>query len=152
MEKRSPLSIRKNYLNRFPGSPKVYPLCFEKMVVVSIDNFSNDDLARKYGELVNKETWDEICKNCRIPTLLHEGVCTRQNEAAALEHDKILDERDKFGERMRPILRYMAEQEEKVNQENEQNALVRELKNLVGTMKAKENKTAKIVNPARVPV
>ena len=46
-------------------------------------------------------------------------MCTRQNEAAAWEHDKILDERNKFGERMRPILRYMAEQEEKVNQENE---------------------------------
>ena len=101
---------------------------------------------------MNKETWDEICKNCRMPALLHKGVCTRQGEAVAYEYDKILDERDKFSERMKPIIRYMAEQKENVAQNNEQNELVKEIKNLVGTMNARESKTAKIVKPARVLV
>ena len=102
--------------------------------------------------MVNKETWDDACKNCRMPALLHKGVCTRQDEAVVFEYDKILDERDKFNERMKPIIRFMAEQEEKVTQNNEQYELVMQIKNLVGTMNARESKAAKIVKPARVPV
>ena len=78
------------------------------MVNLIIDEFSEDELTKRYSELVNKETWDEICKNCQMPMLFHKGVCTRGSEAEALDSDRILDERDKFHERMKSIIRYMA--------------------------------------------
>ena len=124
---------------------------FGSMVNLIIDEFSEDELTKRYSELVNKETWDEICKNCRMPFLLHNGACTRSKEAGMFDSGRILDERDKFVERMKPIIRYMSEQEEKMVQNDGQNELVRELKKFVGAVNAREGKTAKIVKPAKVP-
>ena len=56
-----------------------------------MDSVSENKLANRYEELVNKETWNDICKNCRMPALLHNGVCTRQSEVEASEYEKILD-------------------------------------------------------------
>ena len=84
-----------------------------------MDSVSENELAKRYEELVNKETWNDICKNCRMPALLHNGVCTRQNEVEASEYEKILDERDKFCERMKGVIRCMAEEERKVARYNE---------------------------------
>ena len=50
---------------------------------------------------------------CRLPMLLHEGECTRQKEDAVLKYKKIVDERDKFGERMKYIIKCIREQKEK---------------------------------------
>ena len=91
------------------------------MAKISMDNFSDDELAKQYGELASRETWDEICKTCRMPSMLHKGPYMRKNEANAFECDKILDERDKFRERMKPIIKYIADQEEKKGYNNEQN-------------------------------
>ena len=87
-----------------------------------------------------------------MPTLLHNGVCTRQSEVEASEYEKILDERDKFSERMKGVIRYMADKERKVARYNDQGALMEEIKNLVGMMNARESKTAKIVKLAKVLV
>ena len=75
------------------------------MTRISMDSVSENELANRYEELVNKDTWNDICKNCRMPALLHNGVCTWQNEVEASEYEKILDERDKFCERMKGIIR-----------------------------------------------
>ena len=117
-----------------------------------MDNVSEDKLAKRYEELVNKETWNDVYKNCRMPALLHNGVCTRQSEVAASEYEKIQDERDKFSERMKGVIRYMADKERKVARYNDQGALMEEIKNLVGMMNARESKAAKIVKLAKVPV
>ena len=77
-------------MNKFPNA---YLLHSENMAKISADNFSDDELAKQYGELMNRETWDEICKTSRMPAMLHKGPCTRKNEANAFECDKILDER-----------------------------------------------------------
>ena len=86
-----------------------------------MDEFSEDDLTKRY-------TWDDMCRNCRMPFLLHNGACTRSKEAGPLESGKILDERDKFVERMRPIIRYESENEEKMGQSEGQSELVMELR------------------------
>ena len=39
------------------------------MVNLTIDEFSNDELAKRYNELGDKETWNDLCKNCRMPEL-----------------------------------------------------------------------------------
>ena len=83
------------------------------MARINIDNFSDDDLAKRYSELANRETWDEVCKTCRMPAILHKGPCTRMNEAYSFEFEKVLDERDKFRERMKPVMKCVIEQEEK---------------------------------------
>ena len=52
---------------------------------MNIDSVTDIELARLYEELVNKDTWNDLCKNCRLPALLHNGVCTRQTEVEASE-------------------------------------------------------------------
>ena len=104
-------------MNRFPGSPNAYPMRFGSMARISIDSVSDNDLAKLYEELENKEAWMETCKNCRMPALLHVDICKKRNET--WEYDKILDERDKFSERMKPILRYAMEQKYKEIEEND---------------------------------
>ena len=47
-------------LSRFPGSPNAYPLRSESMTRINMDKFSDDELVKQYGELVNKEAWDEM--------------------------------------------------------------------------------------------
>ena len=80
--------------------PIAYPLHLEKMAKLSMDSVTENELMKRYEELVNKDTWNDVCRRCRLPALLHNGVCTRQNEVEASEYEKILDERDKFCERM----------------------------------------------------
>ena len=116
-----------------------------------MDEYSEDYLTKRYRELVNKDTWDEMCRNCRMPFLLHNGACTRSKEAGPLESGKILDERDKFMERMRLIIRHESEREEKMGQCEGQSELILELRRFVGVMSTREGRAAKIVKPAKVP-
>ena len=60
------------------------------MAKIQVDNFSNDDLERRYLELGDKKAWKDLCENCKLPTLLHSGPCTRQVEAVTWE--KIVEE------------------------------------------------------------
>ena len=89
--------------------PKAYPLRFEVMVKLSVDEFSDDKLARRYTELEDKGTWDEVCKMCRMPRMLHRG-----EECVKFDIWRILDERDEFIKRMKPIMRYIKEREERM--------------------------------------
>ena len=76
---------------------------------MQVDNFSDDDLAKRYLELGDKMAWYETCKNCRLPTLLHSGPCTIQVEAVNWE--KVVDEQDKFVSRMKNVINDIEEQE-----------------------------------------
>ena len=52
---------------------------------MQFDNFSDDDLTKRYLELGEKMAWNITCKNCRIAELLHSGPCTIQVEAVNWE-------------------------------------------------------------------
>ena len=58
----------------------------------------------------------EACKSCRMPALLHVEECKECKEA--LDYGKVLDERDKFNERMKPIVRCAKEKECEKMEEN----------------------------------
>ena len=48
-----------------------------RMVKISVESFSEEELMKKWSELVGKESWDEECDMCKITIMLHKGPCTR---------------------------------------------------------------------------
>ena len=113
MLEKSPKLHEEELRTEFQDPPKVYLTRFESMSNYIIDEYSEEDLTKRYRELVSKDIWDEMCRNCRMPFLLHNGACTRSKEAGPLKSGKILDERDKFMDRMRLIIKRETEREEK---------------------------------------
>ena len=99
------------FLKKFQEPPNPTHCTFKNMAKISVENYSDDDLSKRYMNLLDREAWNEGCKNCKMPSLLHNGPCTRQQEANAFESNKILEERDKFYSRMRNIAKDVAEQE-----------------------------------------
>ena len=117
---------------------------------LSVDNYSDDDLMKRYMDLVDKNKYDETCKNCRMSTLLHDGPCTRMQAVSTFENDsKILEERDKFAERMRKIRVDVENQEQK---EKADDSMQKMIEGFLKAMQANEGKTTRIVKPAKVPV
>ena len=65
-------------------STKISTKC--KMVKINVESFSEEELRKRWNELVRKESWDEECEICKIPVMLHKGPCTRiQGEADAFD-------------------------------------------------------------------
>ena len=116
-----------SFLKDFQEPPNPTRCTSINMVIMSVDNYSDDELIKKYMDLANKDIWDEICKNCKMPSLLHKGPCTRKQEAAAFASDKILEERDKFTDRMRQIRKDIDDQEKMKNAETGQSDLLKGL-------------------------
>ena len=119
---------------------------------MSVDNYSDDDLAKRYMNLGDRMAWNDRCKNCKMPTLLHDGPCTRQQEANTFESNKILEERDKFNNSMRNMIRDVAEQERTKEVGTGQNDLLKVLIDMAKAMRETGGKAAKIVKPKKVPV
>ena len=88
---------------RFSGSPYCLPAAFGKMARKSMDSVSEGELMKRYEGLRNKEAWNDVCEYCRRPVLLHNRSCTRKNEVE--NYRRVLDERDKFIERMKIVIR-----------------------------------------------
>ena len=63
---------------RFPGSPSPHPLHISKIVKINVESFSDDELVKRWNALTRKEDWDEVCKMCKMPVILHKGPCTRK--------------------------------------------------------------------------
>ena len=55
------------------------------MVKIIVENFSEEELRKKWNELTRKESWDNECETCRMPEMLHKGACTRKTEVNEAE-------------------------------------------------------------------
>ena len=146
----------RNHKEELPGknwttrNPEPHPL-HTTMAKIMVDKYSDEQLVKLYVELHNKDTWDESCNMCKMPAMLHPGVCTRQNGDPPLEFVEIHEEVEKFRYRMKRIIKYVAEEREKKEKKEEQIGLVAGLKNLVEVMTNKENKSMKLVKVAKAP-
>ena len=84
----------------FQDPPRAYLMYSENMVNYMVDGISDNELVRRYNELEEKELWSKSCKKCRKPELIHESVCVEEKR---FEDVDILEERDRFFERMKLI-------------------------------------------------
>ena len=50
------------------------------MVKIIVENFSEEELRKKWNESTRKESWDNECETCRMPEMLHKGACTKKTE------------------------------------------------------------------------
>ena len=55
------------------------------MVKINVESFSEEELRKRWNELVRKESWDEECEACKMPVMLHKGPCTRGAEVSEAE-------------------------------------------------------------------
>ena len=91
--------------------------------------------------------------------MLHKGPCTRKEEIKEEEKVEVWESWDLFREKMKPIRKWQMEQEEKAKMQSDWLMGMREIVTLnnenmvkvIDSMKVKENRTAKLVKPARVP-
>ena len=94
-----------------PQSP---PAAQSKMVKISIESFSDDELAKRWSALENKDNWDEACEMCKMPGILHKGPCTRKEEVNAFEYGKLWEAWDLYRKRMKPIIMLKEKKGEKI--------------------------------------
>ena len=66
-----------------------------------------------------------------MPELIHKGVCVEEKRFEGID---LLEERDRFLERMKPIRKYVREQKVKMAQNKEQSEWIKNLKILVRKM------------------
>ena len=120
----------------------------------------------------NKDNWDEACEMCKMPGMLHKGACTRKEDVNAFEYGKLWEAWELYKKRMMPIRKLQAEQDEKTkiqngflmekfattltgtftaSQQQFATTFADSQQKLIEAIQGKENRTAKIVKPARVP-
>ena len=39
-----------------------------------VENFSEEELRKRWNELVRKESWDNECETCRMPDMLYKKL------------------------------------------------------------------------------
>ena len=59
------------------------------MVKIIIENFSKEEMRKKWNELTRKESWDNECEACRMPEMLHKGAHTRKTEVGEAEFTEL---------------------------------------------------------------
>ena len=78
-----------------------------------VPNFSEEELEKRWSELGNKEDWDEECKMCERPVILHIGPCERKIEVGEDEYREIWREWCSLFGKMESIRKMKEYQEEK---------------------------------------
>ena len=106
-----------------------------------MSDISDDELMKRFMELVVSFNYDEVCGTCTLPTLLHKGACTRKEAVEPVEYGETWK---MFRIRMKPIIAYQREVEYK----NGLNLTLKEISEAVN----KENKPARLIKQVRVPV
>ena len=76
-----------------------------KMVKISVESFSEEDLRKKFDALTRKGDWDKECEACRMPELLHKANCTRKVEVGEAEYSELWKVWSAFKAKMEPIRR-----------------------------------------------
>ena len=60
-----------------------------KMVKINVESFSEEELMKRWSELVRKESWDEECEAYKILVMLYKESCTRKAEVNAVEFEDL---------------------------------------------------------------
>ena len=129
------------------------------MVKIIVENFSDEDLRKIYMELNRKENWDSKCEMCKMPEILHKGVCTRTTEAGTIDYQELFISWDIFRSKME-LIRKEQEDEEKETRKNSDLLTgitkIAEAQNasmavMIEPFKGSNRGTTKLVKPAKVP-
>ena len=131
-----------------------------KMVKINAECFSDNELVNRWSTLAKKEDWDEECEMCKMPIMLYKGPCTRKEEFNAFEFGELWKAWSLFREKMKMIRKWQSDQEEKKKMQSDISIGMNEIVDsqnanivtIIEAIKVKENKTAKLVKPAKVPV
>ena len=98
--------------------------------------------------MARRDDWIDECEMCRMPCMLHKGPCTRKEELNDAEAGEVMKAWGVFKAKMKPILQWQENEEQKTRMQSD---LLGGIREIVEMMDKKENRTAKIVKPARVP-
>ena len=60
------------------------------MVEIIVENFSEEELIKRWNELGNKEDWDKECEMCKMPEILHTEAYTRKLEIGETGFSKVV--------------------------------------------------------------
>ena len=67
------------------------------MVEIIVEKFSEEELIKRWNQLTRKERyWEKECELCRMPEMLHTGVCTRKIEIGKAEFTELNKPRSVF--------------------------------------------------------
>ena len=83
------------------------------MVKINVESFSEEELRKRWNELVRKESWDEECEKCKMLVMLHKGPCTRSAEVSEAELPDLWKAWSMYKDKMKPIRKWQADEEEK---------------------------------------
>ena len=115
-------------------------------------------MVKRWNALTRRDDWIEECEMCRMPSMLHKGLCTRKEGLNMFEVGEVLKAWSLFKAKMKPILQWQENQEEKTRMQSNILVGMKEIVEsqnvnmgkMIDIMDKKENRTAKIVKPARV--
>ena len=82
------------------------------MVEIIVENFSEEELRKRWNELTRKENWDNECELCRMPEILHKGVCARKREVGEAEFSELWKSCSMLRSKMEPIRKWQADEDE----------------------------------------
>ena len=104
MKKDLQKDLQDSGIPRFPPAAVQKISTKYKMVKINLESVSEEELMKKWSELVRKENWDEECEICKMLVMLHKGSCTRvQGEANAMDKGKLWEAWSLFKEKMKLI-------------------------------------------------
>ena len=64
--------------------------------------FSEEELEKRYDELANKKNWDEGCRWCEYPVMLHRQACIRGDTTN--DYRKVVALWREYKDRMKPMI------------------------------------------------
>ena len=69
--------------------------------------------------MTRRDDWIEECEMCKMPSMLHKGPCTRKEELNAFEYGEVWKAWSLFKAKMKPILQWQENQEEKARMQSD---------------------------------
>ena len=122
-----------------------------------VETFSEETLRELYKSLRDKEDWDNVCKLCKLPTMLHTDVqgnrihwpCTRNQE---LTQDDVTKEWTAYSKRLKTIRSWYKEEMRTQNLEEKVNNIINIQHDVTTAIKEiQKGTTNKLIKLAKVP-
>ena len=145
------------------NSEEISAIC-DEFLELSISEEKSDKMVKvvveSFGDLSNKEYWDEECSLCSMPTMLHKGSCSRKTEVGEAEHSDLWKSWSLFRKKMEPIRKWYKEEMDKKLMNSE---LLKGLQEMTAAnqkgiqemtaaiMSGNKDRPNKLVKPAKVP-
>ena len=127
-----------------------------KMVKISVESFSEEELRKRFNALGRKGDWDKECESCKNPQLLHKANCTRKVEVGEAEFSELWKVWSAFRVKMEPIRKWYEDEMEKkqnssdilIGMQRMTDAITKGNKEMCNMFKDRPNK---LVKAAKVP-